>query len=153
MSSPTQLSAGEVRAPRLQVCARMAELAEQLGYPAGREEIAARLAGIEGSAEYAVFVAQLPGGKIAGWIAVFIYRCVEADAHAEVTGLVVDERNRSQGIGQRLLEHAEQWARERGCGMIGLRLNVIRDRAHAFYKRQGYQHYKTQKSFHKNLTL
>jgi len=28
---------------------------------------------------------------------------------------------------------------------------VIRERAHAFYERQGYQHVKTQKSFRKDL--
>lgn len=153
MSSPAQQFAGEIRAPRPQDYTRIAELANQLGYPAGHQEIAARLAGIEGSPEHTVFVAQLPGGEIGGWIAVFIYRCVETDARAEVSGLVVDERSRSQGIGQRLLEHAEQWARERSCSTIGLRSNVIRSRAHAFYERQGYLHHKTQKSFRKNLAL
>jgi hypothetical protein len=28
---------------------------------------------------------------------------------------------------------------------------VIRDRAHKFYERQGYEHYKTQKAFRKPL--
>jgi hypothetical protein len=32
-----------------------------------------------------------------------------------------------------------------------LRCNVIRDRAHSFYLRQGYDHYKTQKAFRKSL--
>ena len=153
MSSPARQFAVEIRAPRPQDYSRMAELADQLGYPAGHREIAERLAGIEDSAEHAVFVAQLPGGEIAGWIAVFVYRCVEADAQAEVSGLVVDERNRSQGIGQRLLGRAEQWASELGCSAIGLHSNVIRGRAHAFYERQGYMHHKTQKSFRKNLAL
>jgi GNAT superfamily N-acetyltransferase len=151
MSSPAQQFTGEIRIPRPLDCARMAELAGQLGYPAGAEEILRRLAGMRDSAEHAVFVAQLPDGEIAGWIAMFIYRCVETDARAEVSGLVVDERNRLQGIGQRLLERAEQWAREKRCETIGLRSNVIRGRAHAFYERQGYQHIKTQKSFRKNL--
>jgi GNAT superfamily N-acetyltransferase len=106
---------------------------------------------MQDSPEHDVFVAQLPDGDIAGWIAVFVYRCVETDARAEVSGLVVDERHRSQGVGQRLLERAEQWARERKCTAIGLRSNVIRSRAHAFYEREGYDHYKTQKSFRKNL--
>jgi GNAT superfamily N-acetyltransferase len=153
MSSPAHQFAGEIRAPQPQDYTRMAELADQLGYPAGPREIRERLAGIEDSAEHAVFVAELPGGEIAGWIAVFIYRCVEADARAEVSGLVVDERDRSQGIGQRLLGRAEQWACELGCSAIGLRSNVTRGRAHAFYERQGYLHHKTQKSFRKNLAL
>jgi GNAT superfamily N-acetyltransferase len=104
MSSPAQQFAGEIRVPQPLDYPRMAELAGQLGYPAGAEEVARRPAGIRDSAEQAVFIAQLPGGEIAGWIAVFLYRCVETDARAEVSGLVVDERNRSQGIGQSLLE-------------------------------------------------
>jgi GNAT superfamily N-acetyltransferase len=151
MSSPARQFAGQIRAPGPLDYAGMATLATQLGYPAGAEDIARRLAGMRDSVEHAAFVAQLRGAEIAGWIAVFIYRCVETDARAEVSGLVVDETNRSQGIGKRLLERAEQWAREKGCDAIGLRSNVIRDRAHAFYERQGYQHHKMQKSFRKNL--
>ena len=66
-------------------------------------------------------------------------------------GLVVDERYRSQAIGPLLLARAEKWARKKGCCAIGLRSNVIRDRAHAFYERHGYKHIKTQKAFHKDL--
>jgi GNAT superfamily N-acetyltransferase len=153
MNCPAQQFAGELRIPTPRDHARMAALAGQLGYPAKAEEIAKRLEGMQESAEQAIFVAQLPGGEIAGWIAVFIYRCVETDARAEVSGLVVDEQARSQGIGQRLLERAENWAREQKCETIGLRSNVIRDRAHAFYERRGYQHHKTQKSFRKSLKV
>jgi hypothetical protein len=34
---------------------------------------------------------------------------------------------------------------------MSVRSNVIRDRAHKFYERQGYEHYKTQKAFRKPL--
>jgi len=151
VSSLARQFTGEIREPELRDYARMADLARQLGYPAGVEEIARRLAGMNGSGEHAVFVAQLPGGELAGWIGVFVYRCVETDVRAEVSGLVVDERHRSRGVGQLLLGRAEQWAREQGCQAIGLRSNVIRGRAHAFYEREGYEHFKTQKSFRKIL--
>ena len=98
-----------------------------------------------------MFVAQLAGGTIAGWIGAFVYRCVEADARVEISGLVVDERFRSQAVGRFLLDRAEAWAREKGFSATGLRSNVIRERAHAFYERQGYAHTKTQKSFRKKL--
>ncbi len=131
--------------------ARIAELAGQLSYPSTPAEIARRLQGLQRTAEAAVFVAQLESAEIAGWIAVFVYRTVEADARAEVSGLVVDESVRSQRVGEHLLARAEQWAREHGCQAIGLRSNVIRDRAHAFYERHGYAHVKTQKAFRKQL--
>jgi len=151
MTAPARSGAVEIRSPRPADYPRMAELAGQLGYAANAEDIARRVAGMEPLSEHSLFVAELPNGEIGGWIGVFVYRCVEADARAEISGLVVDERLRSQGVGFRLLEHAEQWAREKGCQAVGLRSNVIRDRAHAFYERHGYVHLKTQKSFRKTL--
>jgi GNAT superfamily N-acetyltransferase len=151
VSAPAKPFTGEIRAARAEDFARMAELSGQLGYPSTSEEIARRLEGMQNSAEHAVFVASLADGGIGGWIGVFVSRSVEADARAEISGLVVDERHRSQGVGLRLLERAEQWAREKGCRAVGLRSNVIRDRAHVFYERNGYEHVKTQKSFRKTL--
>ena len=142
--------AGEIREAWPQDYARIAELAGQLGYPSSADEIAKRFDGMLHSNEHAVFVAQV-GSELAGWLAVFVYRVVEADARAEISGLVVDERYRSQRVGMHLLARAERWAREKGCRAIGVRSNIIRDRAHAFYERQGYRHVKTQKSLRKDL--
>ena len=149
-SDPAGEFTGEIREARPQDYARIAELAGQLGYPSSPDEIAKRLDGMQRSDEHAVFVAQL-GSELAGWLAVFVYRVIEADARAEISGFVVDERFRSQRIGMHLLARAERWAREKGCRAIGLRSNVIRVRAHAFYERHGYKHVKTQKSFRKDL--
>jgi GNAT superfamily N-acetyltransferase len=143
--------AGEIREAGPQDYARIAELAGQLSYPSTPDEIAKRFDGMRRSNEHAVFVAQLDSGEIAGWLAVFVYRVVEANARAEISGFVVDERYRSQRVGMHLLARAERWAREKGCRAIGLRSNVIRDRAHAFYESHGYEHAKTQKSFRKDL--
>jgi GNAT superfamily N-acetyltransferase len=142
--------AAEIREAQPQDYARIAELAGQLGYPSSPNEIAGRLAGMKHSDDHEVFVAQF-GGELAGWLGVYVCRMVEADARAEISGLVVDERYRSQQIGLHLLGRAEEWAREKGCRAIGLRSNVIRDRAHSFYERHGYTHTKTQKSFRKDL--
>jgi GNAT superfamily N-acetyltransferase len=151
MNAPSAPSKYDIRQARLEDYAKIANLAQQLGYESTAENIAARIAPMRESSEHGVFVAELVNGQIAGWIGVFVYRSVEAEARAEVSGLVVDANVRSQGIGQRLLERAEQWAREKDCHAIGLRTNVIRERAHAFYERQGYQHTKTQRTYRKDL--
>jgi GNAT superfamily N-acetyltransferase len=140
--------AGEIREARPRDYARIAELAGQLGYRSSAEEISVRLEGMKRSSDHFVFAAEL-NGEVVGWLGVYICRMVEAEARAEISGLVVDERFRSQRIGWRLLDRAERWAREKGCGVIGLRSNVIRDRAHAFYERNGYKHVKSQKAFRK----
>jgi len=151
MSAAPRPFAGEIRPARPDDYPRMAELAGQLGYLSSASDVARRLAGLNATGEHVVFVAQLTDGTIAGWIGAFVYRCVEADARVEISGLVVDERFRSQAVGRFLLERAEAWAREKGCNATSLRSNVIRERAHAFYERQGYEHTKTQKSFRKKL--
>jgi GNAT superfamily N-acetyltransferase len=76
---------------------------------------------------------------------------LEVERRAEVNGLIVDEKVRSHGAGAKLLEAAEAWAQEAGCVGMSVRSNVIRERAHGFYLRQGYEHYKTQKAFRKAL--
>ena len=140
-----------VRPARPSDAPQLAALCGQLGYPSTREEVERRLQEIQGLGEHAIFVAEQPGGAIAGFLDVFVMRTVESDSHAEVAGLVVEETFRSKGIGPLLMERAEEWAREQACRMIGLRSNVIRERAHAFYERLGYNVIKTQKVFRKAL--
>jgi GNAT superfamily N-acetyltransferase len=76
---------------------------------------------------------------------------ITRDACAEIAGLVVDEPRRGRGIGTRLMAAAEEWARNRGLGALRLRSNVIRDEAHAFYRRQGFASSKTSLLFTKTL--
>ena len=46
---------------------------------------------------------------------------------------------------------AEAWARERGCLAVRVRSNVVRERAHAFYRREGFREIKTQQVLEKEL--
>ena len=142
---------GTIRPAQCEDSSRIAELATQLGYPSTADEIIRRLEQIQRSGESNVFVAETADGDIAGWIGMFVFRSISEEPRVEVSGLVVDEKRRSAGIGEKLLERAEQWARENGCRAIGLRCNVIRERAHVFYLRHGYEDKKTQKSFRKLL--
>jgi GNAT superfamily N-acetyltransferase len=151
MNTAAKESGVTIRTPEARDYPRMAELSTQLGYKSSSEDIARRFAPMRESPDSVVFVAETPNGEVAAWIGVFVYRCLEAEPRGEISGLVVDEQKRSAGIGGRLLERAEEWAREKGCAAMGVRCNVIRDRAHQFYSRAGYEHYKTQKSFRKKL--
>jgi len=64
---------------------------------------------------------------------------------------VVNSKFRSAGAGRLLVERGEEWARQRGLAVIGVRSNIIRERAHIFYERLGYTVTKTQKVFRKTL--
>jgi len=130
-------------------CDPMADLAVQLGYECSGDEVSDRLNHLRDPRQYVVLVAELPGGKLAGWIGAYLFRCVETGSCAEISGLVVDQNLRSRGIGKVLLDAAEGWARRIGCNTISVRSNIKRDRAHRFYLNNGYQQVKTQKEFRK----
>lgn len=53
--------------------------------------------------------------------------------------LVVDEGSRGRGIGEALLDQAEDIARTLGCGHIALDSAFRREDAHDFYKNRGYE--------------
>jgi GNAT superfamily N-acetyltransferase len=130
---------------------RIAELSGQLGYPATAAQMRKRLLGIKPVSQHAVFVAESAKDGVIGWVHVSRQPLLEVEIRAEVNGLVVTEGLRSLGAGARLLAAAEDWARKHGCQGMSVRSNVIRERAHQFYERHGYEHYKTQKSFRKPL--
>lgn len=129
----------------------LAALAGQLGYPTTPEEMATRLQALAEDDRHAVFVAVEADDGIVGWIHVYLCPLVIADLGAEIGGLVVDEAHRSQGIGAWLVRVAEDWARARGCAGLTVRANVVRQRAHAFYRRLGFQEVKVQRVFYKSL--
>jgi GNAT superfamily N-acetyltransferase len=130
---------------------RLAELTGQLGYPATAAQLRKRLRAIQPASQNAVFVADSAKDGVIGWLHVSKEPLLENDMRAEVNGLIVADGQRSLGAGARLLDTAEDWARQHGCKSMSVRSNVIRERAHKFYERNGYEHYKTQKSFRKPL--
>ena len=130
--------------------AGLARLSTQLGYPMSPAEAAAQLETLGRSGDHALFVA-VAEGSLAGWLQVSFPRIFESPVSAEIAGLVVDEERRGAGIGPLLLAAAESWARERGCRAIRVRSNVVRERAHRFYEREGYGRIKTQQVFEKLL--
>jgi GNAT superfamily N-acetyltransferase len=141
----------KIRRAKMTDAARLAELAGQLGYPGTTAQLRARMRRILPASQHAVFVAESANEGVVGWLHVSRQPLLEVELRAEVNGLVVAEGQRSLGAGARLLAAAENWARKHGCKSMSVRSNVIRERAHRFYERNGYEHYKTQKSFRKRL--
>jgi GNAT superfamily N-acetyltransferase len=113
--------------------------------------MAKRLKSVLQDRDGACFVAETKEHVVVGWVHVSTTPLIEVERRAEVNGLVVDEGIRSQGAGWRLLDAGEKWAREKGCTGMSVRSNVLRERAHGFYLRHGYEHYKTQKAFRKKF--
>jgi len=140
----------KLRRARKTDAARIAELSGELGYPATTEEMKMRLGKLKPETLHAVFLAEV-NQLVIGWIHVSVAPLLEVPKRAEVNGLIVADGQRSHGAGAKLLEAAEKWARAKGCKGMSVRSNVIRERAHLFYERHGYIHFKTQKAFRKPL--
>ena len=71
---------------------------------------------------------------------VAVWRCHENTAYGRylyVDDLVTDESARSQGVGKALLDECAQLARELECAALTLDSGTQRQRAHAFYFREG----------------
>jgi len=151
MSQKVEMPAVKVRRARISDAPQIAELSAQLGYPTTAAEITKRMRKLRPALQNALFVADSRDSGVVGWTHVSVTHLVEVGTRAELNGLIVAEGQRSLGAGARLLEAAEDWARKSGCPGMSVRSNVIRDRAHKFYERQGYEHYKTQKAFRKVL--
>ena len=85
----------------------------------------------------AVFVARRENGELVGFIEAALRDWAEG-CHTRPVGYVegwyVDPEFRRRGIGRRLVEAAETWARSRGCTEMGsdaLEENSLSHRAHA----------------------
>jgi ribosomal protein S18 acetylase RimI-like enzyme len=63
-----------------------------------------------------------------------------ASPQAWIPDLIVAKRARSLGAGKALLAACEERARTRGCFALSLESANWRDRAHAFYEREGMEH-------------
>jgi GNAT superfamily N-acetyltransferase len=149
--APTNKNELKIRRAKSSDAPRLADLAGQLGYPTTTAQLRERFRRIQPASQHAIFVAESADDGVIGWLHVSRQPLLEEELRAEVNGLVVADGQRSLGAGARLLAAAEEWARKRGCKGMSVRSNVIRERAHKFYERNGYEHYKTQKSFRKPL--
>jgi GNAT superfamily N-acetyltransferase len=132
-----------IRKARFEDAPALAALTTQLGYPSTPEEIAARLRDVLARPEGAVLVAEVDGA-VAGWIQVVGVHSIETEPHALISGLVVHEARRSLGLGAALVRAAAEWAAGHDYRTLRVRSNIVRERAHAFYERLGFERTKAQ---------
>lgn len=141
----------DVRAATASDAGALAALSGQLGYPADASMIAARLARIEGHDAGGSWVALDTGGAVCGFARALAQHFVIDEPFVELAALVVADTARGQGVGAALLRVAEAWALQQGFSSIWVRSNVIRQRAHRFYRREGYTEIKRQAVFRKDF--
>ena len=129
---------------------RIRELCGQLGYDTSVEKVRERIGKTIAATDTAVFIAE-EKSVVQGWIQVTIRSAIESGEFVEITGLVVNESSRGQGIGASLVRRAEIWAAESGHSAIRVRTNILRTGTHDFYRKLGFNEMKRQTVFLKEL--
>lgn len=132
------MSALEIRTAEAADAEALAPLLAELGYPAPPAELTHRLALLRGP-DSTVLVATVPTGEVRGLVGLHRLPTLHASAPAcYITALVVAAAARGRGVGRRLLEAAEQWARGAGCNRLVVTSAEHRREAHAFYEACGF---------------
>ena len=118
-------------------------------HAAGNVHVDGRLG--DAAPDRAFLVAVVPRVGVVGTATVSERPALLAVRRAEIESVVVEDEYRGNGIGALLVQAAEAWARRRGCTTVRLLSNVVRERAHRFYGRLGYDVLKTEHVFQKQL--
>ena len=125
-------------------------LSEQLGYHLAASETETQIKAVLLRDDNCAFVA-VSDENIIGWIHGLKAIRIETPPFVEIGGLVVDERYRGKGIGEKLVNRVKQWCIEQGISSLKVRCNTKRLEAHKFYNKIGFIEIKTQKVFEMEL--
>lgn len=87
----------------------------------------------------AVFVATQNEKVVAMCSCQLVTSTAEGGTSGLVEDVIVDQAFRTQGIGQQLMQHVEQWARARGLKRLQLLADTNNTPALGFYTKQGWQ--------------
>ncbi len=125
---------------------QVALLIEQLGYPQAEEFFLPRLRKLSATDQHGLFAA-VDGERVLGFLHLKREQSFVSAEKAEIKALVIDEIHRGKGVGSDLVNFAKTWAKNVGLDTILVRTNILRDGAHRFYEREGFQLKKTSHLF------
>lgn len=127
-------------------------LSEQLGYPYPLEGTRTKIDYVMNHPEHWVYVAEsTETGDIVGYIHLALFSLLFYDNMINILGLVIDEDARGMGVGTELIKVAERIALENGCSKVRAASGMVRDHAHEFYIKHGFNDQRDQKRFIKEL--
>ncbi|MBA9085273.1 N-acetylglutamate synthase-like GNAT family acetyltransferase [Fontibacillus solani] len=118
----------------------MLSLMRQLRYPTTQSVLKERLTMLESHPTQCSLVAELDG-VVVGTIFLGMHQTHDmTDPVARITALIVDENHRRSGIGERLIDKAEAWGKERGSSelFVSIAKEEGRKYAKSFYENHGF---------------
>lgn len=129
---------------------QVVKLSEQLGYPVTFEDLRHRWIKLRLNSEHALLVYE-ENENILGWIHLERITTLVEVERAKINAIVVDENSRGNGVGKALIASAEKWAKTNHLHTIFLSCNILRERTHDFYTREGFVKKKTSHFFEKKI--
>jgi len=139
-----------IRTAKLEDAKDIAKLSLQMDHDMTEEEARERLENILKDNTQVLLAAEVDG-KVMGYNSVSASYELLNGVQARIEGLVVDESTRGLGLGRKLMERAEEWAKEKGSKSMKLPTNVKRIEAHKFYEKIGYTKTREQIAYKKIL--
>lgn len=121
-----------------------------MGYDYPEAETRRKLEALLADGRNKILVAQAEG-RLVGYLHLVDYDVLYAEHMKNIMGIAVDPDCRRMGIGRKLLEAGEAWAKENGASGIRLVSGEERTGAHQFYRSLGYVCGKKQLNFKKTL--
>jgi N-acetylglutamate synthase-like GNAT family acetyltransferase len=118
--------------------AAISALLDELGYPAGLDEVARRLERLARDAGSWLWLA-VDGERVVGLAGLHVMPLIEREPLGRVTAIVVTQVERRGGIGRALMARAEEEARRQGCERLEVTTAERRTDAHAFYRGLGFE--------------
>jgi len=110
----------------------------EFGGYATAENIAPHYARIQNDERYKTFVA-LFEDEVVGFITSVQHYIIGIEgSHMIIIGISVKREGQGKGVGTKLIQRMESYAREKGVFSIHLNSGFKRTDAHAFYERNGY---------------
>ena len=124
-------------------------LSKELGYNPEKSEVENKLNKSDLNPDEEIYVAG--NDKVIGWMHISLVEPLESSSFVEIRGIVVNQEYRKKGIGTKLIETAEKWAKEKGCKKLRVRTNIIREETRKYYRDLNFTSKKTQEVFEKEI--
>ena len=139
----------KIRKAKIDDLEPIVSLSNEFGYNPEKSEVENKLSKFSLNPDEAIYVAE--NEKIIGWMHISLVEPLESSSFVEIRGIVVNQKYRKNGIGTKLIETAEKWAKEKGCKKLRVRTNIIRKETRKYYRNLNFISKKTQEVFEKEI--
>lgn len=123
---------------------------QHLGYEYPADKFEENLRRVMSDPSNIIYVAE-NGSQLLGYAHACDYGIIYGPPTKALSSIVVIEEYRRYGVANALMDAVENWARKHGAESIRLYSGSERKEAVAFYKSRGYEYFKSDYQFKKNL--